>query len=150
MTSREIVLRSTVAALLVSGCSRTIEEDEPIELVEHRILPCTQFCTPLQSDECGANPEDRVDRTAEECVEDCAAEDPGGWGWQWARQEDGTDACAEEWAARAACIDALSCEDQQSYFTRQPAIDTDWPCMPQDKAATTCFYTTPSLERPER
>jgi hypothetical protein len=149
MIRRPTVIRSAIAALLVLGCGPTIEEEEEPELVEHRIRPCTQVCTAMLSPECGGNPEDLIPgQTVEECVEDCASAEPTGW--QWAPQEDGTDACAEEWIAKAECIDALSCEDQHRFFTRRPAVDTDWPCKPEHDAALTCFYSTPSLEHPER
>lgn len=92
--------------VLLAGCNRTIEEDESRELVESRLAPCRQWCEAMLSPECGVRPEERHGRTVDECVEDCAAVEPGGW--YWARQEDGTDACAEEWLVAARCIDALT------------------------------------------
>jgi hypothetical protein len=72
---------ATVAAVLLLlllpwACGRTIEEQEPRELVEHRIEPCGKWCTPMLSPECGVNPEDRYDRTVDGCIEDCAAAEP--------------------------------------------------------------------------
>jgi hypothetical protein len=69
---------ATLAALLPASCNRTIEEDEPVELVEHRIEL-----------------------------------------WWWARQEDGTDACAEEWFVIADCFDGLTCEEHLSFFRKE-------------------------------
>jgi len=90
---------AAAAVLLPSACSRTIEEEEPRELVEHRIAshriashriePCRKWCEPMLSPECGVWPEEVYGRTIDGCVEDCAAAEPGGW--DWGRQADGTD-----------------------------------------------------------
>jgi hypothetical protein len=145
-TQRVSCAVAAVVAALSWGCSRTIEEDKPRELVEHRLEPCRQWCTPMLSSECGARPEDRAFRTVDECVESCA--DVKG-GWEWARQEDGTDACAEEWFMAADCMDALSCEEQRDYFWTLPATDHDYPCKAELDAKRHCFYSTPNIEREE-
>jgi len=139
-----------VIALLLPlwGCGRTIEDDEPPELVEHRIEPCRQWCTPYMSPQCGARPEDYSFRSVDECVEDCAAAEPDG-GWEWALQADGTDACADEWFIVAECVDALTCEEQRDLFMTIPAIDHEWPCKSELDARAACFYSTPSLDRIE-
>jgi hypothetical protein len=133
---RRIAAATAAAVLLPSGCNRTIAEDEPRELVEHRIEPCRKWCEPMLSDECGRAADDRPFVTVDDCVEACAAAEPGGW-W-WGRQEDGTDACAEEWFVVADCMDALTCEEQRSFFRRNMGsyppgfactdeLDTTWP-----------------------
>jgi hypothetical protein len=122
--------------LLSWSCSRTIEEEEPRELVDHRIEPCRQHCEPMMSPECGAHPTDLVYATVDECVEDCAAVDPEN-GWGWARQEDGTDACAAEWITAAACMDGLTCEEQREYFTRVSPIE--WRCDEEYDAKVDCY-----------
>jgi hypothetical protein len=142
---RVTVITVVTAVLLPWGCGRTIEEQEPRELVEHRIEPCRKWCTPMLSPECGANPEDVLGRTVDGCIEDCAAAEPGGW--SWGRQEDGTDACAEEWFVGADCIDTLTCEEQHRFFTKIPALSTDWPCKEETDATMHCFYS--ALEKEE-
>lgn len=131
---------------LASSCSRTIEEDDPPVLVEHRIEPCRQWCEPMLSRECGRVDEPRPYATIDECIETCAAAEPGGW--DWGRQEDGTDACAEEWFLVADCMDALTCEEQRSYF-RRPWGTEDYPCKEELDARSHCFESTPSLDNPD-
>jgi hypothetical protein len=147
-TQRHIrVMVATVAMLLPWGCGRTIEEQEPRELVEHRLEPCRKWCTPMLSPDCGIDPENVWGRTVEGCVEDCA--DIRG-GWEWALQEDGTDGCAEEWFAMADCMDALTCEGQRSYFRRRSeGNNIDYPCKEEIAVKRDCFYSTPTLERAE-
>jgi len=135
-----------IATLLGGGCGRTIEEEEPPELVEHRIEPCRMWCSAQLHPECGARPGDRAYSTVDECVESCAIADPNGWGW--ARQEDGTDACAQEWFTKAECMGALSCEEQRSFFQRV-SNDWDFPCRDEIEAKQRCFYSTPSTDREE-
>lgn len=136
-----------VAVLLVLACSRTIEEDAPPELVDSRIEPCRDRCTVQLDPECGARPEDLEYDTVDACVEVCAAHEDNGW--NWAHQEDGTDACAEEWITEKDCMLALSCEDQHRYFTLIPIADPNHPCEAETDALLQCFYTTPSLDRVE-
>lgn len=133
-------------ALLSVGCGRTIEEEEPPELVEHRVEPCRTRCSAQLDPECGARAEDRAFRTVDECVDSCAAAEPSGWGW--ARQEDGTDACKEEWFVMADCMGALSCEDQRSYFQRVSS-DWDYPCKEEITAKERCWRSMPGIEKME-
>ena len=134
------------AVLLALACSRTIEEDEPLELVESRIEPCRDRCTVMLDPECGARPEDIEFDTVDECVESCAALESG---WMWARQPDGTDACAGEWIALATCLVELSCEDQRWFWRRNLVNGEDYPCKAEEQAQAHCFYSTPSLDRTE-
>lgn len=143
--SQQLAIGMVVVAAMSIACGRTIEEEAPRELVEHRMEPCRTWCSAQLSPECGANLEDQAFGTVDECVEDCAAVEPGGW--EWARQEDGNDACAQEWFAVADCMDALTCEEQRSYFTRVPASDLDYPCKDELTAKRGCFNSTPSLEK---
>jgi hypothetical protein len=142
---RVAVAVAAVAISFPTACSRTIDEEDPPELIEHRIEPCRKLCEPFMSDECGAKPEDRGFRTLDECMVDCAA--PGSGNFQWARQEDGTDACAEEGFAVADCVDALSCEEQRHLFTGIHLLEPDYPCKEVYHARTVCFDSTPSLDR---
>ena len=133
-----------VATVLVAwSCGRTIEEDELRELVEHRIEPCTQWCTAMQSPDCGRVDEGQPFHTADECVDDCASLE-GEYEWSWAPQPDGTDACTEEWYAVAACMDELTCEEQRAYFRRPPDAN-ELPCMAELESRRHCFNAT--LER---
>lgn len=129
-----------------TACSRTIDEDPPPILVESRLEPCRARCEIQLHPECGARPEDHPFRSVDECVESCA--DVRG-GWWWARQEDGTDACAEEWIAATDCLVSLTCEEQHEFFTNIPAIDPDYPCKDESDAKMRCFDSTPSLEKNE-
>jgi len=140
------LLLGSIAVVLSGGCGRTIEEEEPPEFVEHRVEPCRTWCSSQLDPECGARPEDRAFRTIDECVESCASVEPGGW--EWARQEDGTDACAKEWSAKAECMGAQSCEARRSFFQRVSS-DWDYPCKEEIEAKQRCFYSTPSTEREE-
>lgn len=136
-----------VALLVSAACGRTIEDDEPRELAEHRIEPCRTWCSAAMSPECG-NPQDITWQTVDECTEDCAAAEPGGW--SWGLQEDGTDACAEEWYAVADCMALLTCEQQHYFFNTPPVLwATDHPCHEELAARQLCFNSTPSLDRPE-
>jgi len=148
MTGRTLDLGAlamgAVVVLLSGGCGRTIEDEDPPELVEHRVEPCRTWCSAQLDLECGARPGDRAFRTVDECVESCAAAEPGGW--EWARQEDGTDACAEEWFVMAECMGALTCEDQRSFFQRVSS-DWDYPCKEEIKAKQRCWNSTPSTEK---
>lgn len=129
-------------ALLSAGCGRVIEEEEPPELIEHRVEPCRTWCSAQLDPECGAIIEDQEFRAVEDCVEDCASS----LRWGWAQQEDGTDACAEEWFAMADCMGALSCEEQQSYF-RRVSSDWDYPCKEEIMSKIDCWNSTPSIEK---
>lgn len=133
-----------VVGLFSGGCGRTIEEDEPPELVEHRVEPCRTWCSAQLDPECGARPEDLAFPTVEECVESCATAEPGGW--EWARQEDGTDACAEEWTAAAECMSSKSCVERRSYF-RRSSSDWDYPCKEELTAQRLCWDSTPNVEK---
>jgi hypothetical protein len=141
------ILAAIAIVLLSWSCNRTIEEEEPRELVEHRIDPCRQWCTAQLDPECGAIIEEQVWRAVEDCAEDCAAVDQV-YGWQWARRVDGTDACAEEWIAASDCVVALPCEERRRYF-REKTSDPldDYPCREKFDDKEHCFYTEPSLER---
>lgn len=132
-----------IVLLVLASCGRTIQEDPPRDLVEHRIEPCTQWCTAQFSPECGRIDEQAY-RSAQECAEDCAAVSPV-YAWDWARRADGTDACVDEWIAAAACIDALTCTEQRAFF-RRPGTSTDYPCKEELEAKRACFRTTPGLE----
>lgn len=133
------------AAMASWSCGRTIEEEEPRELVEHRIEPCRKWCSAQHSPECGRVDEPQPFESAEECTEDCAALDTV-YGWDWARQADGTDTCAAEWVVMADCMDALTCEEQRAFFRRLGTSD-EYPCKVEISAKQDCFYSTPSLER---
>jgi hypothetical protein len=144
--SRSRFAVAAVVILFPTACSRTIDEEDPPTLVESRLEPCRARCEVQLHPECGARPEDHPFRTVDECVESCA--DIRG-GWSWALQEDGTDACAEEWVAAADCIVALTCEEQHEYFTRIPVTDLVYPCQEETEAKMRCFRSTPSLEKIE-
>ena len=139
--------RSLAVLLLLAGCSRTIEEEEPPVLVEHRVEPCRQYCEAMLSPECGRAADTRPFPTVDDCIVACAAAEPGGW--EWGLQEDGTDACAEEWFVLADCMDGLSCEEQRSFFQRNMG---DYPpgfaCTDEFEARRHCFNTMPSLDNP--
>lgn len=140
-------LAATVA-LLPSGCSRTIEEDEPVELIEHRIEPCRSWCEPMLGD-CGRAANDKPFASVDDCIDDCADDKPGA-NWRWGLQEDGTDACAEEWFAIADCMDGLTCEEHLSFFRKTTLeIPPEWPCIEELEAQDHCFYSTPSLDNPD-
>lgn len=140
--------RPLAVLLLVAACGRTIEEDDPPVLVEHRVEPCRKYCEAMLSPECGRAADNRPFPTVDDCVVACAVAEPGGW--RWGRQEDGTDACAEEWFALSECMDGLSCEEQRSFFQRATG---DYPpgfaCTGEFDARDHCFYSTPSLDNPE-
>ena len=129
-------LLAAVVVLVSWSCGRTIEEEAPRELVEHRIEPCRKWCSAQHSPECGAEPGTMAFDTAEECLQDCAAVEPE-YGWEWARQADGTDACAEEWTAAAECMDALTCEEQRAFF-RRPGTSDEYACKAELDATRRC------------
>ena len=145
---RWVAAAAVVAAVMLPwGCSRAIEEEEPPVLIEHRIEPCRKWCEPMLSAECGRAADDRPFPTVDACVETCAAAEPGGW--EWARQADGTDACAEEWFVVADCMDALTCEEQRFFFREKTPGLEDYPCKEELDARRHCFNSTPSLEKVE-
>lgn len=139
MRSRTRVALGLMAGLVIVGCHRKIDEEPEVELIEHRIEPCTVVCTAAYDPQCGA--EELPPRTVEECIEACAT--PGGS--QWAYQEDGTDACAEEWFRWANCIEALDCDGRHAAFNEVATPDRACGEEALDKAD--CYYTTPSLDR---
>lgn len=117
-------------------------------LVEHRVEPCRTWCEPMLSPECGRAADDRPFSNVDDCIVACAAAEPGGWAW--GRQADGTDSCAEEWFAAANCMDALTCEEQRSFFRRTTlSYPPGFACTDELDAKTHCFYSTPSLDNPE-
>lgn len=133
-------LANAVPLLAAWSCGRTIEEEEPRELVDHRIEPCRQWCDAMQSPDCGRIDEPQPYESAEECTEDCAAVDPE-YPSEWAPQPDGTDACTEEWYAVAACFDGLTCEEQRSYFRRETsAYPPGFACADELEARSDCYY----------
>ena len=137
-TSTVMPLLTTIAVALASwSCGPTIEEQPTIELVEHRIEPCEQWCSAQLDPECGAIIEEQAFRSADECAQDCAAVEPV-YAWTWARRDDGTDACAEEWFAAADCIDALSCDEQRAFF-RRPGGTPEYPCEDVLDARRACY-----------
>jgi hypothetical protein len=145
---RLVAATATLAVLLPGSCSRAIEEDEPVELVEHRIEPCRSWCEPMLSPDCGRTADNLPYPTVDDCIEACAGAEPGGW--RWGLQEDGTDACAEEWFAIAECFDSLTCEQHLSFFRKETAdYPPGYPCTDEIEAKLDCFYSTPSLENPE-
>ena len=128
-----------VAVVAVVGswsCGRTIEEDEPREVVEHRVEPCRKFCAAMLSPDCGSVFEPRPFASIEECTENCAALDSN-YDWGWAPQADGTDACAEEVIVAYECIDALTCEETRAYF-RRPGTADEYPCRAEIHAKQDC------------
>jgi hypothetical protein len=147
LAERLAAATATLAVLLIASCSRTIEEDEPVELIEHRVEPCRSWCEPMLSPDCGREPGNIPYPSVDECIEACAA-NPGGW--EWARLDDGTDACAEEWFAIADCFDGLTCEEHLSFFRRDTgAYPPGYPCTDEIEARRHCFISTPSLDNPE-
>lgn len=139
-------LAALAIVLLAWSCSRTIEDEESRELVEHRIEPCRQRCTAQLDPECGAVIEEQAWRSVDDCAEDCAAVDPV-YGWHWGRRADGTDACAEEWIAASDCVVALTCEERRMFFRLPGGTVIDYPCKEEVDAKQHCFQTEPSLER---
>lgn len=135
-TARILALVAAVA--LAWSCSRTIEDDEPPELAEHRIEPCRQWCDAMQSPDCGRIDDPQPFASAQDCLDDCAAVESE-YEWSWGTLPDGTDACAEEWYAVAACMGGLTCEEQRSYFRRPPDA-TEFPCKTELMARSDCYY----------
>jgi hypothetical protein len=131
------VLAVVVAVLGSWSCGRTIEEEEPREVVEHRIEPCRKFCAAMLSPECGRVDEPLPFASVEECTEDCAALDSD-YNWDWVPQADGTDACAEEVIVAHECIGALTCEEQRAYF-RRPGTADEYPCRAEVHAKQDCY-----------
>jgi hypothetical protein len=119
-------LAVVVAVLGSWSCGRTIEEDEPRAVVDHRLESCGAFCSAMLSPDCGIVFEPRPFESVEECTEDCAALDSSN-NWDWAPQADGTDACAEEVVVAHECIAGLTCEGQRAYFRRLGTAD-EFPC----------------------
>lgn len=131
------ILARVAAVAVAWSCGRTIEDDEPA-LAEHRIEPCRQWCDAMQSPDCGRIDEPQPFASAQECLEDCAAVEPE-YEWSWGTLPDGTDACADEWYALAACMDDLTCEEQRRYFRRPPDA-TELPCKAELEARSDCYY----------
>ena len=125
--------------LLAVGCSRKVEQEA---LIEHRIAPCQEFCE-IQFGECVSLSVETYD-DAEECTASCATPD-GAASWGWGHQKDGTDACAAEFKAMTQCVVALSCEDQELYFSEEVHTlpDAERPCWTPFKSMADCQIAHP-------
>jgi len=106
-----------IELLAPCSCSRTIDERDGPDLLEHRVEGCEQFCE-VRSSECGPNADEPW--TVDECVEECATID-GALSWHWGPQS-GTqeDACIVEWRAHADCLVAATCDEQMTYWLPVP------------------------------
>lgn len=114
---RSPVSRCASSLLLVAGvmaCGPKAEpEQEKVEILEHRVPSCTQWCGAKFECGNGANGEIAFD-DEDGCVEYCAS--PTSNMVSFSYQGDGVDACIPEFEAMADCVDALSCEDQGRHF----------------------------------
>lgn len=100
----------------------------------------------MLSPDCGRTADNRPFPTVDDCVEECAGAEPDG-NWGWGFQEDGTDACAEEWFLVADCMDGLTCEEQRAFFRR---VNGPYPsCEAELEAKDDCFASIPSLDNPD-
>jgi hypothetical protein len=106
------------------------------EQIDHRIAPCQTVCESMQSPECGnvTHPQFPRFESVAACVQSCA--DPELENWWGGPQEDGTDACVDQWSTYSECVAQLSCEEQYEFWNA-PRV-SDYPCKPQDDAHVEC------------
>jgi len=120
----KLPLQSTIALLLIEllascSCSRTIDERDEPDLLEHRVEGCERFCT-VRSSECGPSSEDGTRLTVDECVVECASPE-GAFSWHWGYREDSReDECIAEWRTHVDCLLASTCEEQHEYWLPAP------------------------------
>jgi hypothetical protein len=112
--------------------------------VEHRISPCTQICKSMQSPECGnvTHPKFPQFSSVDACVESCA--NPELENWWGGPQEDGEDACLDDWNAYASCVAALACEQQYEHWNASRV--SDYPCKAEQDSQVLCGQSHPIPE----
>lgn len=120
-----------LAAVGVSACSRTIEEDERFE---RRVEPCQPWCDVVMDDECGAGNTHFEDFDA--CIDHCTSPSSSNWGLR----EDGTDACFDEQSAFFACFETISCEERTDWFDLGHQ-NPNHPCSPAVEPLSDCVGT---------
>ena len=131
-------MRRNVALSLVAvaACGPSVEEnEEEVVVVPHREAPCRVVCESMLDRECGntEHPNFPMFDSVDACVDQCGGE---GYGWHWAPQEDGKDACIEPWGAYSACLGSLSCEQQHESWVASPT--SEYPCKTELHAYVSC------------
>lgn len=116
---------------LVACAPEAEEEEEAVELFERRRETCELRCELLFEPECGAAEVPFTDEN--ECTEQCMSEDATNWGLQ----EDGTDACAEEYSTLHTCMAGATCEEQ-FIIINDPAFASQTPCAGELTAMLEC------------
>lgn len=135
----------SVLVVLLAACGpERRPEEEPPEILEHRLPACSKWCA--AKFECGNHGVGEHGLEDEpSCIEACAITTSNivGFGYQG----DGVDACVPEFNAYADCVEALSCEDQARHFgVIEPAVQPlDRPCG--DELGTTLYC---SVDHPYR
>ena len=112
-----------------AGCGPSVE-DEP-ELYERRRPGCEQWCEVVLDPDCGIP--DTPLEDAQECEELCMSEENTLWGLQ----EDGTDACFDEYVEFYDCVGGSTCEEQRIAVTN-PAGIHETQCGLQLEAVLDC------------
>lgn len=131
MIRRPTFPRALPFVLALTACGPQVEDEEEVRTFERRRPACEVFCGLVLDAECGSDVEIYEDE--QECMDLCLSEDAE----YWFLQEDGTDACGEEFTEYYACADASSCEEQW-IITNVPARVSETSCLDLSRAYRDC------------
>jgi hypothetical protein len=141
VASGAIWLLASSGLTIVASCR---PEREPG--LEHRAESCQAWCA-VAAGSCGTGPTASYD-TVEECVQECTTPDGDvGWGWGYEESKK-ADACVAEWTAHTDCVAALTCAQQQVYFssvTQDPPVE-ERGCYAEWDAMFDCVREHPCCE----
>jgi hypothetical protein len=131
MIQRPTVPRALPFILALGACGPQAPEEEEVRTFERRRPACEVFCGLVLDPECGSDVEIYEDE--QECMDLCLSEDAE----YWFLQDDGTDACGEEFTEYYACAAASPCESRW-IITNVPAYIADTPCVETSEAYGDC------------
>ncbi len=117
--------------MALGACGPQVEEEEEVRTFERRRPACEVFCDLVLDPECGSDVE--FYETRQDCMDLCLSEDAE----YWFLQDDGTDACGEEFTKHYECAAASSC-DARWIITNNPARISETPCVATSEAYGDC------------
>jgi len=131
MTGPSLFDRSLPLLCILCACGPQVTEEEEVRIFERRRPACETFCGLVLDAECGSDVE--IYESVEECIDLCVSEEAP----YWFLQDDGTDACGEEFTGLYACAESSSCEARW-IITNLPTRIAETPCVATSEAFLEC------------